>query len=61
MAGAAATFNALPVQMAQLAEALRTKRAAAEGGAPEADAPEADAPEAEAPAAEAEATPGDES
>jgi large subunit ribosomal protein L10 len=71
MAGAAATFNALPVQMAQLAEALRTKRAAAEGGAPEADAPEADAPEADAPEAEApaaaapeaaaEATPGDES
>jgi large subunit ribosomal protein L10 len=27
LAGAAATFNALPVQMAQLAEALRTKRA----------------------------------
>jgi large subunit ribosomal protein L10 len=38
MAGAAATFNALPVQMAQLAEALRAKRADAEGGAP---APEA--------------------
>ena len=37
LAGAAATFNALPVQMAQLAEALRAKRAAAEGGsAPEA-------------------------
>ena len=33
MAGAAATFSALPMQMAQLAEALRTKRAA-EGGAP---------------------------
>jgi large subunit ribosomal protein L10 len=32
LAGAAATFNALPVQMAQLAEALRAKRAAAEGG-----------------------------
>jgi large subunit ribosomal protein L10 len=64
MAGAAATFNALPVQMAQLAEALRTKRAAAEGGAPEAEAPKADTPEAEAPKAEApeaEATPGDES
>jgi large subunit ribosomal protein L10 len=59
MAGAAATFNALPVQMAQLAEALRTKRAAAGGGAPEAEAPKADTPEAEAP--EAEATPGDES
>jgi large subunit ribosomal protein L10 len=36
LAGAAATFNALPVQMAQLAEALRAKREAeaeAEGGA----------------------------
>ena len=33
LAGAAATFNALPVQMAQLAEALHAKRAAAEGGA----------------------------
>src|SRR5262249_42686608 len=28
LAGAAATFNALPVQMAQLAEALRAKREA---------------------------------
>ena len=33
LAGAAATFNALPVQMAQLAEALRAKRAAADGDA----------------------------
>ena len=34
LAGAAATFNALPVQMAQLAEALRAKReASGEGGA----------------------------
>ncbi len=31
LAGAAATFSALPVQMAQLAEALRAKREAAEG------------------------------
>jgi len=31
LAGAAATFNSLPVQMAQLAEALRVKLAAAEG------------------------------
>jgi large subunit ribosomal protein L10 len=53
MAGAAATFNALPVQLAQLAEALRTKRAEAEGGAPEASAPEASAPEASAPEASA--------
>ena len=36
LAGAAATFNALPVQMAQLAEALRTKRAA-EGPAADGD------------------------
>jgi large subunit ribosomal protein L10 len=57
LAGAAATFNALPVQMAQLAEALRTKLEAAEGGPAEAPAAEAEAPaaEAEAPAAEAEA------
>jgi large subunit ribosomal protein L10 len=38
LAGAAATFNALPVQMAQLAEALRAKLEAAEGG-PASDAP----------------------
>jgi large subunit ribosomal protein L10 len=31
LAGAAATFNALPVQLAQLVEALRVKREAAEG------------------------------
>src|SRR3984885_14342897 len=39
LAGAAATFNALPSQMAQLAEALRVKREAAEGGSPAADSP----------------------
>ena len=50
LAGAAATFNALPVQMAQLAEALRAKREAAEGPAAEAPAAEAPAAEAEAPA-----------
>ena len=58
LAGAAATFNALPVQMAQIAEALRAKRAEAEGGAPEAPAAEASSAEAssaEAPAAEASA------
>jgi large subunit ribosomal protein L10 len=52
LAGAAATFNALPVQMAQLAEALRAKRAAEpEAGtpaAPEADAGTPAAPEADA-------------
>jgi large subunit ribosomal protein L10 len=55
LAGAAATFNALPVQMARLAEALRAQRAEAEGGAaaPEAAAPEAAAPEAAAPEAAA--------
>jgi large subunit ribosomal protein L10 len=51
LAGAAATFNALPVQMAQIAEALRAKRAEAEGGAPEASAPEAGTPEAGTPEA----------
>jgi large subunit ribosomal protein L10 len=49
LAGAAATFNALPVQMAQIAEALRAKRAEAEGGTPEASTPEASAPEGSAP------------
>ena len=51
LAGAAATFNALPVQMAQLAEALRVKREAAEGATatPEAAAEQA----AEAAAAQA--------
>ena len=44
LAGAAATFNALPVQMAQLAEALRAKLEAAEG-------PAAEGPAAESPAA----------
>ena len=43
LAGAAATFNALPVQMAQLVEALRAQRASAEGGTVTAEAP-ADAP-----------------
>ena len=52
LAGAAATFNALPVQMAQLAEALRAKRAEAEGGAADASA----APEA----AEVQDTPAEE-
>jgi large subunit ribosomal protein L10 len=62
LAGAAATFNALPVQMAQLAEALRAKREADEGPTaetPAAEAPaseaEAETPAAEAPASEAEA------
>jgi large subunit ribosomal protein L10 len=50
LAGAAATFNALPVQLAQLAEALRAKRSAAEeGGDAPAAAPDAAAPDAAAP------------
>jgi large subunit ribosomal protein L10 len=61
MSKAAAVFNALPVQMAQLAEALRAKQEAAGGAAeaaaaaeaPAAEAPAAEAPAAEAPAAEA--------
>jgi large subunit ribosomal protein L10 len=51
LAGAAATFNALPVQMAQLAEALRAQRATAEGGTVTAEAP-ADAPASADPADE---------
>ena len=52
LAGAAATFNALPVQLAQLAEALRAKRAAA-GEAGPADASTADASTADAGTADA--------
>jgi large subunit ribosomal protein L10 len=51
LAGAAATFNALPVQMAQLAEALRSKRETSEGAPTEAPAP------AEAPASAEAAAP----
>jgi large subunit ribosomal protein L10 len=57
LAGAAATFNALPVQMAQLAEALRAKRAAAVGGPSEAPASEARADEARADEARADEAP----
>ena len=49
LAGAAATFNALPVQMAQLAEALRVKRAAAEDAGPDAASPDAASPDAASP------------
>jgi large subunit ribosomal protein L10 len=52
LAGAAATFNALPVQMAQLAEALRAKRADAEGGAPAPEAGNTEAGNTEAGTAE---------
>jgi large subunit ribosomal protein L10 len=44
MAGAAATFNALPTQLALLADALHAKRAAAEGTAPADTAPTDTAP-----------------
>jgi large subunit ribosomal protein L10 len=60
LAGAAATFTALPVQMAQLAEALRAKREAAGESVPAAAAEAAPEAEAEAPAeaeVEAEAAP----
>jgi large subunit ribosomal protein L10 len=50
LAGAAATFNALPVQMAQLAEALRAKREAAEGTGTAAPAADEPAPAADEPA-----------
>jgi large subunit ribosomal protein L10 len=48
LAGAAATFNALPVQMAQLAEALRVKREAGGETVPAAEAAEPAPPAAEA-------------
>jgi large subunit ribosomal protein L10 len=50
MARAAAVMSALPVQMAQLSEALRVKREA-EGGAAETSAPGAGSDEASAPGA----------
>jgi large subunit ribosomal protein L10 len=69
LAGAAATFNALPVQMAQLAEALRAKRAAAEsgtadtgaaeGGTADTGAADTGAADTSAAATDAEAAPGD--
>jgi large subunit ribosomal protein L10 len=57
LAGAAATFNALPVQMAQLADALRAKLEAAEGGTAPAAQAEADSEQTAAEAAPAEAAP----
>jgi large subunit ribosomal protein L10 len=54
LAGAAGTFNALPVQLAQLIEALRVKRAATEdAGAPATPEATADASAADATAADA--------
>jgi large subunit ribosomal protein L10 len=47
LAGAAATFNALPVQMARLAEALRAQREAAEGASGAAAAADSGAESAE--------------
>src|SRR5689334_21768192 len=63
LACAAATFSALPGQMAQLAEALRAKRAEAEGGAPGASGAPDDAPGAPGGAdgaPDTQAEPGDE-
>jgi large subunit ribosomal protein L10 len=65
-ARAAGTFNALPSQMAQLADALRAKLEASAGApasettaeAPAAEAPAAEGPAAEGPAAEAPAAEG---
>ena len=65
-ARAAGAFSALPVQMAQLADALRAKLEAEQGApaetpaaeAPAAEAPAAETPAAEAPAAEAPADEG---
>ena len=60
MAKAAAVFNALPVQMAQLAEALRAKLEAEAGAAaPPADAAAPDGPEDSAPAETPDATADD--
>jgi large subunit ribosomal protein L10 len=58
LAGAAATFNALPVQMAQLAEALRAKRAATQDTGP-AEAGTADAAPASSDATSSDATSSD--
>ena len=63
LAGAAATFNALPVQMAQLAEALRAKRAAsADAGTADTGTADAGTADAAPAAASSETTPdsGDE-
>ncbi|MCW2907497.1 MAG: ribosomal protein [Actinomycetia bacterium] len=60
MAKAAAVFNALPVQLVQLAEALRAKREAEGGaGAPAADGAAPDGPEDSAAAETPDATAGD--
>ena len=55
LAGAAATFNALPTQMAQLAEALRAKRATDDAATAEVAAPAADSDAADSDAATADA------
>jgi large subunit ribosomal protein L10 len=60
MAKAAAVFNALPVQLVQLAEALRAKREAEGGaGAPAADGAAPDGPEESAAAETPDAAAGD--
>ena len=55
LAGAAATFNALPTQMAQLAEALRAKRATDDAATAEVAAPAADSDAASTDAASTDA------
>ncbi|MFI5957962.1 50S ribosomal protein L10 [Cryptosporangium sp. NPDC051539] len=59
MAQAAATFNALPTQLARLAQALQEKKAAEAPAASAADAPAAAADAADAPASEAAEAPAE--
>jgi len=58
MSKAAAVMNALPVQMAQLADALRVKREAEGGAAAVADAPSAGAPSTDGPSTDGPSTDG---
>jgi len=58
MSKAAAVMNALPVQMAQLADALRVKREAEGGAAAVADAPSAEAPSTDGPSTDGPSTDG---
>ena len=58
MSKAAAVMNALPVQMAQLADALRVKREAEDGAAAVADAPSAEAPSTDGPSTDGPSTDG---
>ncbi len=58
MSKAAAVMNALPVQMAQLADALRVKREAEGGAAAVADAPSTDGPSTDGPSTDGASTDG---